>query len=471
MAQVGATLVKQLVSLVLLFVLIVVATSANVYGQAAKPKPKTRILFLLDASGSMLAKWEDSDRMQIAKKMLANLADSLNGYDNLEIALRVYGHQFGRESNNCKDTKLEVPFAAKNAGAIKKKLQQIIPRGNTPITYSLQQTAGDFPVDPDARNVVMLITDGLDSCGGDPCETSLALQKKGIFLRPFIIGIGIAKEYENQLSCIGQYFDATNVETFEHVLSDIVNLALAPTTVSVALENMKGQATVSNVNMTFLNSLTGKAEYNFVHYLDAQGKPDQLNIDALVSYNLVINTTPPVIKKDVTFEPGKHNVIRVFAPQGELFLSHGSTSPYGQLATIVRLAGSDQTLCVQRFGERQKYLVGKYDLELLTLPRIVMKGVDIIDGQTSTIKYPAPGQLNVSSQLQGYGSLYLLHEDGAQEWIYNLPEQNSRVVLAMQPGKYRIVYRLKSALGSEFTDVQDFTISSSTTTTVKIFNR
>lgn len=453
-----------------LALLLIFSASGEAFCQDNKPQAKTRILFLLDASGSMLAKWEDSDRMTVAKKLLAELVDSLDHYENLDVALRVYGHQFGRERNDCEDTKLEVPFAAENTAAIKKKLEQIVPRGNTPITYSLQQSAGDFP-DDKARNVVVLITDGLESCGGDPCATSLALQKKRIFLRPFVIGIGIDPNYTQQLSCIGKYFNASDVQTFEHILSEIITQALSQTTVSVELLDERGQAVESNVNMTFLHSLTGQPAYNYVHYKNGQGKADILDVDALQPYDLVVNTTPPVVQRDLQIQPGKHNVIQVKSPQGELHLRQDGPSPYGTLAAIVRQEGSPQTLHVQAFGERQKYLAGKYDLEVLTLPRIYLNDVEIKQGQTNTVSIPPPGQLSIPSRVQGYGSIYSLDENKKQLWVCNLPEENSSVTLALQPGDYRLVYRMKTAQASKFTDVQDFTIRSGATTTVKIFNR
>lgn len=439
-------------------------------GQEKQEQPKTRILFLLDASGSMLAKWENSDRMSVAKELLAHLVDSLERYDNVEVALRVYGHQFGRERNDCKDTRLEVPFSKNSTDAIQKKLKEIIPRGNTPITYSLQQSAADFP-DEKTRNVIILITDGLESCGGDPCAMSLALQKKRIFLRPFVIGIGIEPQHEKQLSCIGEYFNAADVQTFETVLTQIVTQALSQTTVSVELLNEQGQAVESNVNMTFLNSLTGQPEYNYVHYKGSDGKADMLEIDALLPYDLVVNTIPAVVERNISIRPGKHNVIKVKSPQGTLNLRQDGPSPYGVLSAIVRPHGVEQTLHVQQFGEQYKYLAGKYDLEILTMPRIYMNGVELKQGQTNTVTIPPPGQLAIPSQMKGYGSVYLLDESGGQRWLCNLPEENSKVTVALQPGNYRLVYRTKTAQASKFTDVKDFSIRSGATTTVKIFNR
>ncbi|TPE44313.1 vWA domain-containing protein [Pontibacter mangrovi] len=457
-------------SIAALFMLLMCLATGAAFAQEAKPKPKTRILFLLDASGSMMAKWEDSDRMAVAKNLLSHLVDSLDRYDNVEVALRAYGHQFGRERNDCQDTKLEVPFGKNNAQAIKSKLDAIVPRGNTPITYSLQQAAGDFPEEK-SRNVVILITDGLESCGGDPCATSEALQKKRIFLRPFVIGIGIEREHENQLDCIGQYFNAADIKTFEKVLTEIVTQTLSETTVSVELLDAQDRPRETGVNMTFVNALTGEAEYDYVHYLDGKGKTDLLDIDALVPYHLLVNTVPPVLERNLTIKPGKHNVVRVKAPQGQLYLRQDGPSPYRILNTIVRQAGSDKTLNVQTFGNRHKYLAGKYDLEILTMPRIIMRNVEIKSGETNTITIPPPGQLAIPSQVQGYGSVYELHESGAQRWMCNLPEDNSKVTIALQPGKYKLVYRMQTAQSSKFTFVQDFTIRSGATTTVRIFNR
>src|SRR5687768_5687131 len=146
---------------------------------------KTRILFLLDASGSMLEQWErpNQTRWSVAKSILIKLVDSLGQNSKLELGLRVYGHRSPQEIKNCKDTWLEVPFKPRSHTLIIQKLNEIKPKGVTPITYSLEQAANDFPSNAGYRNIVILITDGIESCGGDLCAMSRAMQKKGVFLR------------------------------------------------------------------------------------------------------------------------------------------------------------------------------------------------------------------------------------------------------------------------------------------------
>lgn len=447
-------------------------TTAHAQNAPAEKPKVTRILFLLDASGSMMAPWEGQPRWNVAKRMLARMVDSLNTYPNLELALRVYGHQHPNTEKNCEDSRLEVPFAPRNAQAIKAKLLTLKAQGNTPITYSLLQSAKDFPADKASRNVLLLITDGLESCNADPCAASVALQRKHVFLKPFIIGIGAEREFGKQLECLGHYYNAAEIKTFRTVMNDVIAQTLSKTTVAVNLTDAEGRPVESNVNMTFVNNVTEQPEYNYVHYRDAQGQADVLAIDALQSYDLVINTVPPVRQTNLVIKPGRANVLTFKTPQGTLGLqSPGLTpNPYGTMQAVVRTpAGA--TVAAFPFGTRQKLLAGNYEVEVLTLPRLIRR-LTLRQGQEVTVTYPAPGNLNITTDLKGYGSLYRLNDDESQTWIYTLPEGgSSKVNLAMQPGAYRLVFRTKTSTGSKFTDVRNFTIRSGQTSSVSIFGK
>ena len=461
-----------------IFVFLVVVTAvfcvATARAQNAPPEKSkvTRILFLLDASGSMMAPWEGQPRWNVAKRMLAKMVDSLNAYPNLELALRVYGHQFPNAEKNCEDSRLEVPFAPRNAAAIKKKLTELKAQGNTPITYSLLQSANDFPADRSSRNVLLLITDGLESCSRDPCAASLALQRKRVFLKPFIIGIGAERDFGKQLECLGQYYNAAEIATFRTVMNDVIAKTLSKTTVAVNLTDAAGRPVESNVNMTFVNNVTEQPEYNYVHYRDDQGKADVLDIDALQSYDLVINTVPPVRQANIAIRPGTANVLTYKTPQGTLWLQNPplTPNPYGAVQAVVRTPGGG-TVASAPCGTKQKLLAGNYEVELLTLPRITRR-IALKQGQELAVTYAAPGTLNITTDLKGYGSIYQLNDDESQTWIYSLPEGgSSKLNLPMQPGAYRLVFRTKTSTGSKFTDVRNFTIRSGQTTSVAVFGK
>ncbi|MEQ9166054.1 MAG: VWA domain-containing protein, partial [Fulvivirga sp.] len=57
--------------------LLFITTSMLAQNVQQKLPEKTRILFLLDGSASMLAKWGQETRMDVAKSLLSNLVDSL----------------------------------------------------------------------------------------------------------------------------------------------------------------------------------------------------------------------------------------------------------------------------------------------------------------------------------------------------------------------------------------------------------
>ncbi|HEX8547881.1 MAG TPA: hypothetical protein VF691_13020, partial [Cytophagaceae bacterium] len=84
--------------------------------------------------------------------------------------------------------------------------------------------------------------------------------------------------------------------------------------------------------------------------------------------------------------------------------------------------------------------------------------------------FPEPGILNIPESLQGYGSIYETKEGGNDTWIYNLENEQSKIMLTLQPGTYKLVFRSKRSSGSAYTDTQKFTIKSGLTTTLKLFN-
>jgi len=434
-----------------------------------KPVITTRVLFILDASGSMYADMGGKTRIVVAKEVLSNLVDSLKTKENLELALRVFGHQYDKKYNNCEDTKLEVPFAKGNNTQIIKKLKSINPKGTTLIAYSLLQAANDFPQNKNSRNIIILITDGLEACGGDPCAISLALQKKNVFLKPFIIGLGSNSDFGKAFSCMGQYFDAKDAAGFKQALDQALNQTLGKTSVQVNLLDTFNNPTETNVNMTFINSTTGEPVYDFVHYIKPNGKSDYLEIDPVLSYDIVVNTIPQVIKKDVFIEGGKANVINIKTPQGYLYFK-SDYSEYKNLAVLVRKPGSATTLNVQRANTFQRYITGYYDVEVLTVPRTIFKNVKIEQGRTTNLQIEAPGLLNIIENIPGYGSIYQLMENGRQEWVCNLSNETSKTTMGMQPGNYKLVFRSKKASGSRYTDVQKFSIHSGSSTNIDLFD-
>lgn len=454
----------------LLFFLIFNLTFHTV--QSLNAQVVTRILFIFDDSYSMYAPWNSNIKIEVAKKVMGEFLDSLKNLPDLELALRCYGHTtFFKPERNCKDTKLEVPFdgAKTNSLKIKQRIQRLEPLGTTPIAYSLGECTADFTPKSNCRNIVILITDGIEECGGNPCEVSAELQRKGIFLRPFVIGVGLDVKFADVFACMGKFYDVSNEANFKDVLKLVLTEAISQTTVEVDLLDILKNATETDVNMTFYEAGTFKVKYNYLHTINHRGNPDTLVLDPDLKYDLTVHTIPPVEKKNISIIKGRHNIIQLDAPQGYLKLELDGTINQYNPTTLIRKDDGSRTLNVQSFGKTEKYIVGKYDLEVLTLPRVIMKAVEIKQSSTNTIKIPASGSVAFTKQGgTGYGSIYV--DDGKTvTWVCNLNTALQNEIIYLQPGKYKVVFRYGTSKETLQTIQRNFEVKSGLPQTVRLF--
>lgn len=458
---------KYIITLLLLLSSLMASAQGSKPQEKEKPPPMTRILFVLDGSQSMYGRWQSDVKMNIAQKLLSNLLDSLKDVENIQLALRVYGHQKTYPPQDCDDTRLLVPFAGNNAMRIKNQLRYVKPKGTTPIAFALEKAARDFPSCDNCRNIIILITDGLEECDGDPCAVSQSLQKAGIVLKPFVIGIG--RNFREAFDCVGTYFDASSEEQFGKALDLVISQALNSTSAQVNLLDSYDKPTETNINMTFYDHVSGQVVYNFIHTLNHKGRPDTLMIDPLVTYDVVVHTLPPVGVDSIKITPGQHTIIPVKIPQGMLQLKMEGTSLGAKnLQAIVRKKGSMETINVQQFGQSENYLIGDYDIEILSLPRIKIDDINVAQSTTTTIEIPVPGIAVIQKQAEGYGSLYVIR-DNELEWIYNFRTNELQESMILQPGDYRVVFRARYADRAAYTIDKTFRISSGKTTNVKIY--
>ena len=428
----------------------------------------TRILFVFDASQSMAGIWESDSKINIARDFLISMIDSLQNLKNVQMALRVYGHQSPVPPQDCNDTKLEVPFDVNNAFKIRQKLKFLNPKGTTPIAHSLELAANDFTPCDDCRNIIILITDGIEACEGDPCAVSRQLQMAGIIVKPFIIGIGMDPEFKKTFDCVGYYYNAEKEEKFKEVLDVVITMALNTTSAQVNLLDSDGYPTETNVNMTFYDLVSGKVKQNIVHTINNKGNPDTIMLDPLETYKLKVHTIPPVYVDTIRITAGKHTIIGVDAPQGYLeFLTSGNIQ-YRDLRAIIRKSGKMETLNYHPVNENIKYLVGKYDIEIPTLPKILLYDVEVKQSHTTTVQIPRPGIVTFISITPGYGSLYQL-KDKDMEWITNLSETKTNQSLIMLPGHYTVIFRSKNSKSSESTIRKNFDIASGSSVAVELY--
>ncbi len=169
---------------------------------------------ILDASGSMLQQLDGQRRIAIAKQTLLQLVNNLLP-DNSQYALRVFGH---RQPDAC-DTELLQPMGPLNRSAASAVINSIEAKNlaRTPIADSLAQVANDL-AGVEGEALVILVTDGEETCEGNPAEALEALRASGFDVRVNIIGFAIdeyaLKQEFTRWAEIGggAYFDANNAD-------------------------------------------------------------------------------------------------------------------------------------------------------------------------------------------------------------------------------------------------------------------
>ena len=451
-------------------------------------KKTTRILFILDASGSMQTDWKEGSKFEVATALLNQVIDSIESANqNVVFALRIFGHQSPRSEHNCEDSKLEVPFYKNNALKIKGKLSQIKPQGYTPIAYSLLQCLNDFPQNL-TNNAIILITDAIEQCEGDLCEIGLELQKKRVAMKPFIIGMGLEDIEQRAFDCVGKYFNVENTIMLYNTLDIVISQAIHKTTTQVNLINKFDLPEETNIEMTFYDSYSKVVRYNLVHTMNVDGLPDTLYLNPAGKYDLTVHSIPPVLIKNIELNVGRHNIIGVDLPLGTLELSL-ETPGKSSIKCVVSNSGrsvrnvsrqnwdfNTGSLHIQDINSAQKYLIGSYDLEFLSIPRKIFKNVFVEQSKTTEIKLSNPGTLNIFSKLPGYASIYEIQSIGYKSYgfqeskhvkICEFNDLKVKATISILPGYYIMVYRPKVTYSTASTKEKSFSIRSNKVTTLK----
>lgn len=178
------------------------------------------VLFILDASGSMWAKVENKEKITIAKEVMTNLIQELP--EGVKVGLEVYGH---RKRGDCNDIEILVPVGKGDKNTLIKQIQSIQPKGETPITKSLE-VAGELLQSTEEETTVVLVSDGQETCKGDPCALIKTLKEKGIKVQVHVVGFGVTEKEKEQLTCIaeaggGKYFTAQNANQLKGALTEV----------------------------------------------------------------------------------------------------------------------------------------------------------------------------------------------------------------------------------------------------------
>lgn len=185
----------------------------------------SNLLFVFDTSNSMWGQVNAVAKIETAKQTLSRLISDLP--DGTQVGLLAYGH---RSKDDCQDVELLVPFGPDSRPAVVAQLAALQPKGKTPIAYALQQSAPAFDGAGAGGRSVVLISDGVETCSGDPCDAAQQLAAAGIGVKVHVVGFDIAAKDRAQLECIaakggGRYFSADSTDGFAKAVGEAVQVA------------------------------------------------------------------------------------------------------------------------------------------------------------------------------------------------------------------------------------------------------
>jgi len=230
---------------------------SSVHAQSAESEADSsgKTIIILDASGSMWGKVKGGVKIDIAKKAISDLLPTIDS--NMEIGLVAYGH---RRKGDCKDIELLVPPAKNNHAAILRAVQNIAPRGKTPLCDAVMFSAKILRFE-EAKSTVILISDGIETCGKDPCAIGDQLAAKGINFVCHVIAFDITKEKNANLDCLstktgGLYVEAKDAKSLKDALGRVMKTVVKKkTTLILSGKNATGKM-LSGVNFEIYQGKT-----------------------------------------------------------------------------------------------------------------------------------------------------------------------------------------------------------------------
>lgn len=209
-------------------------TSLNPKYQAAAFRKYLNIEILLDASGSMkepvmpgiaTSKWEVA--VSEIRKLVGQLPEKTN------VSLRVFGQaESADQEQTCRATEQVFTFSEPDESRMTAALEKFTPTGDTPLAYALGTTRYDFEGKEakENANFIFVVTDGMETCGGDPVASAKELKDSSI--EPFfhIIGFGVNAEEDQSLRTLATSVDALyarvqDMEAFHKQFEELINWA------------------------------------------------------------------------------------------------------------------------------------------------------------------------------------------------------------------------------------------------------
>lgn len=436
-----------------------------VIGQKTETSPK--ILFILDASGSMWGKVGNEEKIVSAKRVLKTTINDLP--DVSHVGLIAYGH---RSKSDCNDIETLAPISPLNKTALTSQVEALDPKGKTPITNSLRKAVEEVKAYKSKETIkIVLVSDGLETCEGDPCAFIREAKKAGVNITLHVIGFDVGKLSVAQLECIAQagnglYTDADSSDELAGALAEAVSAEVAQFDSRLSV---KAIADGKLTDAVVIVNRAGKAEAvtGGRTYDAADTNPRVLPLPA-GTYDVTVTAvnlsgSPSRQLKGIKIATGETAERIVDFSAGEVFLEVTRNGKLSDAVVQVFPAGGNQSIA----GGRTYNLAASNPIGLRLAPgkyQVVIKSNEISgapetrlnvtiggDKQEKLAHDFKSGTLRVGASSGGklIDTVVMVHDLGSKKDVgsartYTDAKTNPRI-FELQPGRYRV--RLSAAGG------------------------
>ncbi|MEU5220490.1 VWA domain-containing protein [Streptomyces sp. NPDC020807] len=325
-------------------------TGAAADEPVAKETPKVELV--LDVSGSMRARDIDGQsRMSAAKQAFNEVLDAVP--EEVALGIRTLGADYPGQDRKrgCKDTRQLYPVGPLDRTEAKTAVATLAPTGWTPIGPALLGAADDLE-GGDATRRIVLITDGEDTCGVDPCQIARQIAAEGIHLVIDTLGLVPDAKTRQQLACIaeatgGTYTSIHRTEDLSRRVRQLVDRAADPVVVPV---DAKGAARCVDAPQLKPGLYTDRESFGEHRWYRVDLLPGQeLRASVSVSADRAVNDDYGVLLRAVTLH-GREIVRGAEAGDGRTdVISTGLRYPKPQLDDDVAddVKPAAETVCLQ----------------------------------------------------------------------------------------------------------------------------
>jgi len=166
-----------------------------------------KAVIAIDASGSMIGRIGGKPKMDAAKAAVRKFLDAVP--PDAEIGLLAFGHRGSNtesgKSTSCNAVEMLSDVAKVDKAKLSAALDGVQATGWTPLAAAITQAGKSFPpASGEGEQVVFVVSDGLETCGGDPVAAAKALRQSQVKAVVNIIGFNIAAKDRKALEAVAQ---------------------------------------------------------------------------------------------------------------------------------------------------------------------------------------------------------------------------------------------------------------------------